>query len=68
MEPAWRAERGEGEVEARVRHLVAESSAVVLATHVEPTEDMRAERGRASFRAGDVAEFLHGGADKLQRM
>lgn len=52
----------------RVRALVAASSATVLATHVDPRDDMRAERARASFDPAPVALLLYGGdEDKLKR-
>ncbi|KAK9824680.1 hypothetical protein WJX72_012328 [[Myrmecia] bisecta] len=51
----------------RTRKLVAASSEVVLANHVEPTADMRAERARASFDSEELAAYLNGGRHKLQR-
>ena len=55
--------------DARVRALVAASSAAVLATHVDPRDDMRAERARRSFDPAPVTLLLHGGdADKVDRM
>ena len=48
--------------------LVKKSSDVVLATHIEPRDDMLAERGRASFDISSLAAYLNGGKDKLQRM
>ena len=54
--------------DSRVRSLVAATSATVLATHVDPRDDMRAERGRASFAPAPVSLLLHGGdEDKLKR-
>jgi hypothetical protein len=53
---------------AAARARVAAASSSVLATHVEPADDMVAERARASFPPATVAAFLHGGADKLERM
>ena len=52
----------------RLRQLVDASSRVVLGdTHVEPTEDMVAERRRASIDSEALAVFMNGGAAKLQR-
>ena len=53
---------------AAPRSLVADAGRSVLAHHVEPSDDMRAERARASFAPGAVAAFLHGGAEALERM
>lgn len=50
------------------RALVASAASQVLATHVEPADDMRAERGRATFDPVAVSAFLHGGADKVASM
>ena len=58
----------EVEVDDKTRALVQQSSKVVLATHVEPTEDMAAERTRASFNARGLAEYFNGGREKLQRL
>lgn len=52
----------------RLRQLVDASSRAVLGdTHVEPTEDMAAERKRASIDSEALAVFMNGGAAKLQR-
>jgi acyl-CoA oxidase len=59
---------GSGKVDDRTKKLVEQSSAVILATHVEPKDDMAAERLRASFNSQELASFLHGGSDKLQRL
>lgn len=55
-------------VDERTRQLVSQSSAVILATHVEPKDDIIAERKRASFNSSELASFLHGGSDKLKRL
>lgn len=65
MEESWRSMR---DVDERTRQLVATSSRVVLATHVEPVEDMRAERARSALDSRQLAEYLNGGKEKLQRM
>lgn len=52
----------------RVRSLVAATTTTALSTHVDPCDDMRAERGRASFSPAPVSLLLHGGdEDKLKR-
>ncbi len=65
MEEPWRSTR---EVDERTRELVAASSRVVLATHVEPREDMKAERALSALDSRQLAEHLNGGKEKLQRM
>eukprot|EP00884_Botryococcus_braunii_P015671 jgi/Botrbrau1/2788/Bobra.0125s0001.1 len=55
-------------VDDRTRKLVEQSSAVILATHVEPKDDMIAERKRASFNSQELAAFINGGNDKLKRL
>lgn len=65
MEGPWRAQR---EVDERTRELAAASSRVVLSTHVEPSEDMKAERARSALDSRQLAEYLNGGKEKLQRM
>jgi hypothetical protein len=52
----------------RTKALVQKSSDVVLATHVEPRDDMLEERRRASFDASSLAAYLNGGKEKLQRL
>jgi hypothetical protein len=59
---------GSSQVDPRTRQLVEQSSAVILATHVEPKDDMLAERSRASFNSQELAEYLNGGKDKLKRL
>ncbi len=65
MNEPWRSTR---DVDERTRQLVATSSHVVLATHVEPADDMRAERARSALDTRQLAEYLNGGKEKLQRM
>ena len=52
---------------AAVKKLVDEASATVLINHVEPKDDMIAERQRASFDSTALAVHLNGGTAKLQR-
>ena len=56
------------QADERTKALVQKSSDVVLATHIEPRDDMLAERGRASFDISSLAAHLNGGKEKLQRM
>ena len=56
------------QADERLKTLVQKSSDVVLATHVEPRDDMLEERRRASFDASSLAAYLNGGKEKLQRM
>ncbi|KAK9826538.1 hypothetical protein WJX74_001334 [Apatococcus lobatus] len=51
----------------RTTALVNESSQLVLAGHVEPQDDLRAERKRASFSSQELAVVLNGGTEVLQR-
>lgn len=54
----------------RLGALVEASSRAVLATHVDPREDMEAERRRgSSLPVEAVSMLLHGGdAGKIKRM
>ncbi|KAK9847424.1 hypothetical protein WJX84_002360 [Apatococcus fuscideae] len=54
-------------VDERTRNLVKASSRLVLAEHVDPQDDMRAERARASFASENLAEYLNGGKAILER-
>ncbi|CAK0735983.1 hypothetical protein CVIRNUC_000672 [Coccomyxa viridis] len=56
------------QADERTKALVKKSSDVVLATHIEPRDDMLAERGRASFDISSLAAYLNGGLEKLQRI
>lgn len=51
----------------KLQRLVDDASAAVLANHVEPKDDMIAERLRATFDSKALAEHLNGGARKVQR-
>ena len=50
------------EVDARTRQLVEPSSTVILASTSDPMEDLRRERGRATFDANELENLLAGGA------
>ena len=54
-------------VDDRLRKLADASSAPILAVHVEPTEDMIAERGRASFDSEELAIELNGSRALLEK-
>lgn len=56
------------EVDEETRILVQQSSDVVLATHVEPKDDMILERTRASFDTQGLADYLNGGKEKRERL
>jgi acyl-CoA oxidase len=51
----------------RARELVAQASKMVLAVASDPKEDARLERAKASFDADELAAFMAGGQDKLDR-
>ena len=53
--------------DSAVKRLVDEASAVVLVNHVEPKDDMLAERGRASFDSRALSVHLNGGQAKVKR-
>ena len=56
------------QADERTKALVKKSSEIVLATHIEPRDDMLEERRRASFDASSLAAYLNGGKEKLQRL
>lgn len=53
--------------EGRARALAEASSRVVLQASADPREDIAAERKRARFDSEEVAEYLNGGKERLQR-
>lgn len=55
------------EVDARTRALQEKSSALVLVNHVEPKDDIIAERKRATFDVNDLLYYLNGSKDKVMR-
>ena len=55
------------QVEDRLRKLADASSEPILAVHVEPTTDMAAERGRASFDSEELAIELNGSRALLEK-
>lgn len=54
-------------VDERLRKLADASSEPILAVHVEPTEDMNAERARASFDTEELAIELNGSKALLEK-
>ena len=54
-------------IDDRLRKLADASSEPILAVHVEPTEDMDAERGRASFDSEELAIELNGSRALLEK-
>ena len=54
-------------VDDRLRKLADASSEPILAVHVEPTGDMEAERGRASFDSEELAIELNGSRALLEK-
>ena len=53
--------------DSAVKRLVDEASAAVLVNHVEPKDDMVAERERASFDSRALSVHLNGGPAKVKR-
>jgi hypothetical protein len=56
-----------GRVDARTRALQEPSSRLIAQHHVEPSDDIKAERARATFDVSDLMSYLNDGADKVQR-
>ncbi len=54
-------------VDERTLALQGPSTKKALANHVEPVEDLAAERRRATFDVEELSYVLAGGKDKLQR-
>ena len=55
------------QVDDRLRKLADASSEPILSVHVEPTEDMDAERARASFDTEELAIELNGSRALLEK-
>ena len=55
------------QINDRLRKLADASSVPILAVHVEPTEDMAAERNKASFDSEELAIELNGGRAMLEK-
>jgi len=53
--------------DARTRELQAKSTAVIMQAHIEPKDDMRRERARATFNVQQLKETLAGGKEKLDK-
>ena len=54
-------------VDARTRVLQEESTKAVLANSSDPTMDIAAERGRATFDVAELLYYLNGGREKVER-
>lgn len=54
-------------VDARTAALVEASTRAVLAAHIEPRDDMVAERARATFDPKPLSYLLHGGKEALDK-
>lgn len=55
------------QADERMRKLADESSKPILALNVEPSEDIQAERARASFDSEELAIELNGGKANLEK-
>lgn len=55
------------EVDARTKELQRDSTSIILSTHVEPKDDIAAERQRATFNVQELSYLLNGGKDKLEK-
>mmetsp|Transcript_25494 Transcript_25494/g.55452 ORF Transcript_25494/g.55452 Transcript_25494/m.55452 type:complete len:695 (+) Transcript_25494:125-2209(+) len=53
--------------DARTKQLQEASSRLVLASHVEPTDDIKAERQRATFDVKELSYALNGGKEILEK-
>lgn len=49
------------------RAIVEQASQKIQAAHVEPSEDARCERAKATFRVEELAAFMNDGEEKLKR-
>ncbi len=54
-------------VDARTLELQRPSSAAILASHVEPKDDIAAERRRATFSVDEVALLLNGSSEAIAK-
>lgn len=54
-------------VDSRTAVLQEESTRAVLQSHVEPTEDISAERQRATFDVASLRYFMTGGKKKYEK-
>lgn len=58
---------GKNKVDERARKLAASSAEVVLRPHVEPKDDMLRERARATFNSNELAAYVNGGQEILDK-
>ena len=54
-------------VDQRTKKLVETSSKVILATHLEPADDIAAERKKATIDVQSLSRYLYGGKAVLDR-
>ncbi|KAK9805355.1 hypothetical protein WJX73_005736 [Symbiochloris irregularis] len=55
------------DAQSRARSLAAQSAKVVMGSFVDPKDDMVRERARASFSSDELAGYLNGGSEVLQK-
>lgn len=53
--------------DARTKQLQAKSTAVIMKSHVDPKDDLRRERARATFDVQQLKEGMNGGKEKLAK-
>ena len=53
--------------DARTKELVAQASQLILQVASDPKEDARLERAKASFNVDELAAYMAGGKDALER-
>ena len=54
-------------VDERTAELVAHSSKVILANHIEPADDITQERKKATIDVQSLSNYLYGGQTVLDR-
>lgn len=54
-------------VDQRTKELQAHSTKLIMAAHIEPKDDMIAERKRATFDVKELSYALNGGKEVLDR-
>ena len=54
-------------VEQRIKEIVEASSNVILANHIEPTDDIIRERAASSIDGDMLSKYLYGGQEALDR-
>lgn len=54
-------------VDARTRALQEPATKLIAQQHVEPSDDIKAERSKATFDVTHLLNYLNDGADKVKR-